>query len=75
MFIAVFTSFCAKQPHRINGVLSHYYLHGSGKKKCMSNCNADENEVIKIVAECKRSKSTCSDSKISKSNCRGFAKK
>jgi hypothetical protein len=40
------------------------------------NCSMNKKkEVIKIVAESKRSISTCSDVKRSKSNCSGFTKK
>jgi hypothetical protein len=48
------------------------YRHGNGKK---SKYSINNKEVIKILVECKRRNSTCSDSKRSKSNCSGFTKK
>jgi hypothetical protein len=43
-------------------------------KKRKSNCSINKKEVIRIVAEFKRSNSTCSNIKRRKSNCSGFRK-
>jgi hypothetical protein len=67
-------SFVIKVTHSVTLFTKETNRLSSGKKKRKSNCNVNEKEVIKIIAEYKEVSILVAISKRRKSNCSGLTK-